>query len=60
MDVSRPPPTKILFFYGPYCLSGMPVSVNMLFNFVPPLIENVVLLLLMLVPAIQACEKSRF
>jgi hypothetical protein len=35
----------------------MVVSVNILLN-VPPLNEQVVLLILMLVPAIQACEQS--
>jgi len=38
----------------------MPVSVNMLFTVVLLLIEKVVLLMLMLVPAIRACEKSQF
>ena len=32
----------------------------MLFNDVFPLIKKVVLLVLMLVPAIRACEKSQF
>jgi len=45
---------KILFFYG------TPVSVNMRFNVVLPLIEKVAPLMLMLVPAIRACERSRF
>ena len=38
----------------------MPVSVNMLFNLALPLIEKAMLLMLMLVPAIRACEKSQF
>ena len=36
------------------------MSVNILFNDVLSLIEKVVLLMLMLVPAIRECEKSRF
>jgi len=50
----------MLFLYGPYYLSGTPVSVNILFSVILPLIEKVVLLALMLVPAIRACEISRF
>jgi hypothetical protein len=53
--------TKILFLPGRYYLSGTLVSVNVLFNVVPPLIKrSLVLLMLMLVPAIRACAKSRF
>jgi hypothetical protein len=58
--VSRHTLTKMLFFHWSYCLSGTPVSVNMLFGDILLLIEKVVLLMLMLVPAIRACEKSRF
>jgi hypothetical protein len=50
----------MLFFYGPYYLYGTPVSVNILFDVVLPLIEKVVLLMLMLIPAIRACERFRF
>jgi len=60
MDVSWRTPVKILLFYGPYCLSGTPVSGNMLFGIILPLIENVVLLMLMLVPAMRECEKPLF
>jgi len=60
MDVSRHTPAKMLSLYGPYCLSGTPVSGNMLFSVILPLIEKVVLLMLMLVPAIRACEKPGF
>jgi len=48
------------FFYGLHWWYGTPVSVNMPFNVILPLIEKLVLLMLMLIPAIWACEKSRF
>ena len=57
-DVSRYMLTKKLFSYGSYCLSGMVVSINVSFN-IPPLIGKVVLLMLMLIPAIQACEETQ-
>ena len=40
-DVSRCTPTTILFLAGPYYLPGTLVSVNVLFNVVPPLIKKV-------------------
>ena len=44
IDLRWHTPTKMLFLYGPHWLSGMPVSMNMLFNAIFPLIKKVVLL----------------
>ena len=54
------PPTKTVFWYGPWWWSWTPVGLNMLFNEDLHLNEKVVLLTLILVPPIRACEKSWF